>query len=107
MSNVQLARTEIKRCPMCDDGCAAAVIRHVQALETPGFDAAEEIENACGRFSRGSHVGKLRGWAEIRVCVEGGWLRSECCVALPGRVLGVRIADFNGETLFSIGAIAR
>lgn len=32
----------------------------------------EKIEQLCGRYVRGSHKGKLRGWIVYRTVIEGG-----------------------------------
>ena len=68
-------------------------------VATP-FDAAVLIEEKCGRFTRGAHAGKLRGWAEIEVAVEGGWKKygpgeRNGRVVRPGTVLSIRIIDYN------------
>lgn len=108
MSNVQRARVEIKRCPMFDDGCAEAVIKHVERLAGSGFDARQAVEIHCGRYTRGRNIGKLRGWANIVVCVEGGWRKSgpgymNGRVVYPGTVLGLSVTDYLGKEYFSVG----
>lgn len=99
---VQRASTQIKRVPMFDEAVAAKVAEHVAFFYGPGFDAVGLIEKQCGRYTRGAHKGALRGWAEIEVVVVGGWKKTapgegNGFVAYPGRVLSVRISDFNGK----------
>jgi hypothetical protein len=106
----QYAKFTMKRCPMYDDNCVAAVINHAQSLLPAGYDVAGEIEQACGRYTRGRHTGKLRGWANITICREGGWFHSgpgymNGYVIYPGRVVGVQITDFLGKEMFIAGTI--
>ena len=101
-NGVQYASTIVKVCPMYDDTCAAWVIEQIASLYAPSFDAKALVEERCGRFVRGAHVGKLRGWAEIEVVTEGGWRRygpgeRNGRVVYPRAVLGIRIVDFNGK----------
>ena len=100
-----------KRCPMYDDACAARVAAQISALyptaESGPFDAMALIEERCGRFTRGAHVGKVRGWAEIRVAESGGWLARgpgymNGRVVRPGTVVGVAITAFDGRTYLEV-----
>jgi hypothetical protein len=100
------AITVTKRCPMSDDACAARVTEHVQQL-SPCVDAAALVEQSCGRYTRGKHKGKLRGWASVEVVTSGGWKRTgyeEGRVVYPGAILSVRIDDFNGKSLLEVAA---
>lgn len=104
---VQYASVVIKRCPMHDDTCAARVAEQIAARMVQPFtpaDALKLIEEKCGRFTRGAHKGRLRGWASIEVVTEGGWKRHgpgerHGGVVYPGTVLGISIGDdFTGTT---------
>lgn len=107
MRNGQYASTEIKRCPMHDDTCAAKIIEHISNMYPPPFDAAQLVEERCGRFTRGAHVGKLRGWAAIEIVTVGGWKKHgpgylNGRVVRPGQILSIRIEDFNGKTYLEV-----
>lgn len=106
-NGVQYASTTIKKCPMFDDVCAAKVIEHIGNQYPQPFDATALVEEKCGRFVRGKHVGKLRGWAEIEVVVVGGWKKDgpgyrNGRVVRPGTILGIRIVDFNGKSYLGV-----
>lgn len=99
------ARTESKQCPMHDDVCAATVIQHISNTYPQPFDATELVETACGRYTRGKHVGKLRGWATINVVTVGGWRREgpgyrNGRVMYPGTIASISITDYNGNPYF-------
>lgn len=105
----QYARTAIKSCPMYEDVCASTVAAHIASFYSPGFDAVSLLEARCGRFTRGKHAGKLRGWAKVTVVTEGGWKRSgpgedNGRVVYPGTVLGVSITDFYGKVFLAVGS---
>jgi hypothetical protein len=75
--------------------------------EPVAFDAMALIEERCGRFVRGAHVGKLRGWANIEVCTEGGWQKlgpgqGNGRVLRPGQIVGLSITDFNGKAYLEV-----
>lgn len=104
---VQYSSTTLKRCPMSVDECAARVIALISEKYPQPFDATAMVEEHCGRFKRGAHAGKLRGWAEIEVVTEGGWKRNgpgerNGGVVRPGTVLGIRIVDFNGHPYLEV-----
>ena len=104
---VQYACIEVKRCPMFDDDCAARVTKHIASLYSG--DAAALVQLSCGRYTRGKHVGKLRGWASLDVVTEGGWQRigpgeRNGRVVYPGTLLAVRIDDFNGKPYLEVGS---
>src|SRR5262245_21368697 len=131
-SGVQYATITTKRCPMYDDACAARIIAQIAAQYpttaapcdcesvTPvhfatcasngpavPFDATALVEKQCGRFTRGAHAGKLRGWAEVEICTEGGWKRygpgeRNGRVVYPGTILAIRITDFSGKTYLEV-----
>jgi hypothetical protein len=96
----QYAKMQTKACPMHDPACAEKIIEHIANFYPPGFDAVALVEKHCGRYTRGKHVGALRGWAHVTVCVEGGWLRGR--VAYPGTVIGITISDFNGTVYLEV-----
>ena len=107
----QRAVIQTKRAPMFDDAVAAKVAEHIAFLSTQPFtvaDAEALIEKHCGRYSRGKHAGKLRGWAEISMVVEGGWKKDgpgymNGHVERPGRITKVRIVDnFAGRVYLEI-----
>lgn len=113
---VQYATITTKRCPLFDDACAEKVVGLVAAFYPPAADgmpdrnfAAQLIAERCGRYVRGKNVGKLRGWASIRICTEGGWKRHgpgerNGRVIYPGVILGVSIGDdFSGKTYLEVG----
>lgn len=107
----QFARIETKQCPMFEDACAARVAEWVGGFYCQPFDAVSLVEKQCGRYVRGKHAGKLRGWATIRVVTEGGWLKlgpgqGHGRVVRPGTVLSVTIADFNGKQYLTAGSAA-
>lgn len=104
---VQRARTTLKRCPLFDPACAAAVAQHVGAFYPQPFDAAALLETQCGRYTRGVHAGQLRGWAEVEVVTEGGWKRSgpgerNGRVVRPGQVLSVRVTAYDGRPYLEV-----
>lgn len=71
------------------------------------FNAAALVEEKCGRFVRGQHAGKLRGWAHIEVVTEGGWKKygpgeRNGRVVRPGQVLGIKIVAFGGKTYLEV-----
>lgn len=102
------ARVETRRVPMFDDAAAAKVAEHISAKYPQPFDAMALIEEKCGRFVRGKHTGKLRGWATIEVVTVGGWKKDgpgyrHGHVVLPGIVLRVTIADdYAGKTYLDV-----
>jgi len=112
---VQYAKITHKRCPMSDETCAAKVIEHISKFYTRNaageltINIAEIVENSCGRYVKGKNKGKLRGWATISVCTEGGWKKEgpgegNGGVIYPGTVLGISIGDdFSGKVYFSVG----
>ena len=107
-NGVQYASTTVKRCPMFDDVCAAKVIEHISAKYPQPFDATALVEESCGRYLRGKHAGKLRGWANIVVVTEGGWQRHGSGerngrVVYPGAILSISIGDdFTGKTYLEV-----
>jgi hypothetical protein len=109
--NVQRAKTEVKRCPMSEDICADRVIAQIQGFYTTGegaVNARKVVEEACGRYVKGKNAGKLRGWANIWICVEGGWKTEgpgerNGFVMYPGKVYGISITDFNGNVYYAAG----
>jgi hypothetical protein len=108
MAGIQRAIVTTKRCPMSDDVCAAKVIEHLSNLGVP--NAAQVVEEKCGRFKSGKTPGKLRGWASIAVCTEGGWKRNgpgegNGRVVYPGTILGVAITDFYGKAYVEAGEV--
>lgn len=109
----QYARIEVKTCPMFDDTCAATVMRHIEDLYTRTtkgeltIDVPAIIEKACGRYIRGKHTGKLRGYAYMNVVTKGGWQKlgpgeGNGRVVTPGTILEIRIVDFAGKPYFCI-----
>lgn len=106
---VQRARIEVKRCPMSDDKCAATVIEHIALFYSPGsVDVVALVEETCGRYTRGKHVGKLRGWANLTVCTVGGWKtfgpgERNGGVIRPGTILAISITDFDGKPYIEVG----
>lgn len=88
--HVQYARTQIKTAPMYDENVAAKVAEQFQG-------GMALVEEKCGRFVRGKHVGSLRGWAHFEIVVEGGWSRERGCVLLPGQLIRLDVSDFNGK----------
>lgn len=108
MPNAQYAKVMVKRCPMSDDACVEAVIKHVESLAGAGFDARQAIEINCGRYTRGRNKGKLRGWANIHICYEGGWFKNgpgymNGRVVYPNTVMGVSVTDYLGKEYFHVG----
>jgi len=94
---------------MHDEACAARVIEHVGSFYCQPFDAAKLVEERCGRYVRGKHAGKLRGWASLEVVTVGGWKKDapgygSGRVVRPGQLLSVRITDFNGKTYLEVTA---
>ncbi len=94
---------------MSDDACAARVIAHIATLYPQPFDAAALVEERCGRYRRGKHTGKLRGWASLEVVTVGGWKKDapgygHGRVVRPGQLLSVRISDFNGKSYLEVTA---
>src|SRR5262245_41870183 len=101
----QRAIVVTKRCPMADDQCASTVIRHIGDKYPQPFDAAALVEQRCGRYVRGTHAGKLRGWASIEVCTVGGWRRDGYetgRVMRPGEIGRIEITDFNGKKYLDV-----
>lgn len=100
-NGVQYASFEVKRCPMFDPICAAKVAEHIAHFQVQPFSPAAAmalIEQKCGRYVRGKHKGELRGWATIKRCTVGGWMRygpGECNgrVVYPGTLMSVSIGD--------------
>jgi hypothetical protein len=109
--NIQYARVEVKSCPMSEDKCAAVVMRHIESFYSPNTPNLNQVvEEACGRYTRGKHTGKLRGWAKIEVCTVGGWQRlgmgqHHGRVLRPGQIVSISIEDFNGKAYFSAGKL--
>jgi hypothetical protein len=110
---VQYCKITVKSCPMFDPNCAAKIAEHVVHFRVQPFtkdEALALIEKCCGRYSRGKHVGQLRGWAEVHVCTEGGWWRlgpgeRNGRVLYPGMLIAVVIRDYNGKVLFEEGLV--
>lgn len=44
----------------------------------------DDLAAKCGRFVRGKHKGKVRGWIVWRKCIEGGWNFKLNGVVKPG-----------------------
>ena len=80
-----------------------------ERITDPKAEAAKLVEEKCGRYTRGQHVGKLRGWASIEVVTEGGWKKygpgeRNGRVVRPGTVLSIRIGDdFTHKTYLEVG----
>jgi hypothetical protein len=88
---------------MYDDKVAARIIEQITEFYVPGNDVAAIIEKACGRYVRGKHKGKLRGWATVVFCTEGGWKKDgpgyhNGRVYYPGTVVRITISDYSGKT---------
>lgn len=109
----QYATIEIKACPMFDDTCAATVMKHIGDRYTRNangeltIDVPAMIEKACGRYIRGKHVGKLRGYAHMTVVTKGGWQKlgpgeGNGRVVTPGTILDISIVDYTGKPYFAI-----
>ncbi len=87
---------------------AAAYRRAVEAeTVSPEQRAAALVEEKCGRYTRGQHAGKLRGWAEIEVVVEGGWRKygpgeRNGRVVRPGTILKIEIRPFAGAPYLTV-----
>jgi hypothetical protein len=67
-------------------------------------DAIQLMAEYCGVYKRGAHIGHIKGWAYMTVCVEGGWYRRDYGkggVLRPGTVLSLEIRDYNGKVLIS------
>ena len=93
---------------MFDDVCRRTVTAHIENTMTRNsageltVDVGALLVEKCGLYIRGSHKGKLRGWAIIKVCTVGGWLKDgpgymNGKVVLPGSILSIEIKDFNGK----------
>lgn len=117
-NGVQYASVTLEKMgPMYDDGVAARVIERISAFYPQGhslvegevkpFDAAALVEARCGRYVRGAHKGKLRGWASIECVRIGGWKKTapgegNGRVVRPGQVLGLTISAFDGRPYLEV-----
>ncbi len=98
------AETVTRRGPLFDDAIAAQVIAAIQKNVVVGVDPAAILEEKCGRYIRGKHTGKLRGWATWTFVVKGGWIKLgpghlNGRVVAPGAVLSVEVTDYMGKPL--------
>jgi len=97
------ATIERKSCPMFDEKCVDRVINMIAFHSNEDKETIRKnIEEKCGRFIRGKHIGQLRGWAHWSVVVRGGWLKDgpgymNGHVVRPGTIFNIEISDFNGK----------
>jgi hypothetical protein len=93
--------------PMHDDAIAARVVDMVNFRNPAGFDSSALINEKCGRYVRGQHTGKLRGWATWTFVTCGGWKKDgpgylNGHVVPPGSITSIVISDYSGKVYFSI-----
>ena len=74
---------------------------------TGTVDIPSLIEKKCGRYVRGKHQGKLRGWATWTFVIQGGWLKDgpgymNGYVVRPGQYLDIQITDYNGKVFMEV-----
>lgn len=100
-----------RRGPLHDQKILDEVVKMVEHFESSGVARAnglEILEQRCGRFVQGKHVGELRGWASWTFVRSGGWLKSgpgyrNGGVVRPGDVVALEVTDFSGKQFVAYG----